>query len=102
MLDHPVSSRLQQKKIILSASREESHASRIQTHIPPNIRPRISAKANQMRLTKLLPVLLGGLLVLGLYGCNTPETDPVTLPTTPASETADDHSDHDHDSHDHG
>lgn len=55
-----------------------------------------------MRLTKLLPVLLGGLLVLGLYGCNTPETDPVTLPTTPASETADDHSDHDHDSHDHG
>ena len=55
-----------------------------------------------MRLTKLLPVLLGGLLVLSLYGCNTPESDSVTPPATPASETADDHSDHDRDSHDHG
>ena len=53
-----------------------------------------------MRLTKLLPVLLGGLLVLSLYGCNTPES--VTPPATPASETVDDRSDHDHDSHHHG
>lgn len=102
MLDASVSSRLQQKKTILSESGEESHAPSIQTHIPHNTRSRISAKTNQMRLTKLLPVLLGGLLVLGLYGCNTPETDPATPPATPASETTEEHSDHDHSSHDHG
>ena len=58
-----------------------------------------------MRLTKLIPLLLGGLLILGIYGCNSPESDPVTPPATPASDTAEDHADHDHGDHadhDHG
>ena len=52
-----------------------------------------------MRPSKLIPVLLGGLLILGLYGCNSPESDPVTPPATPASDTAEDHADHDHGDH---
>jgi len=48
-----------------------------------------------MRPRKLAPAVLCGLLVLGLYGCNTPETEPIATPATPTSETADDHSDHD-------
>ena len=63
-----------------------------------------------MRLTKFIPFLLGGMLILGIYGCNSPESDPVTPPATPASDTADahadhdhgDHADHDHADHDHG
>jgi Cu(I)/Ag(I) efflux system membrane fusion protein len=52
-----------------------------------------------MQLSTLIPILLGGLLILGIYGCNSPETDPVTPPATPASDTADDHADHDHGDH---
>lgn len=58
-----------------------------------------------MRRTKFIPFLLGGLLILGIYGCNSPESDPVTRPATPASDTAEDHADHghgDHADHDHG
>ena len=58
-----------------------------------------------MRLTKFIPLLLGGLLILGIYGCSSPESDPVTPPATPASDTAEDHADHDHGDHadhDHG
>ncbi|TWU55994.1 hypothetical protein [Rubripirellula reticaptiva] len=58
-----------------------------------------------MRRSKLIPILLCGLLILGIYGCNSPEPDPVTLPTTPASDTAEDHAEHEHDDHadhDHG
>jgi Cu(I)/Ag(I) efflux system membrane fusion protein len=58
-----------------------------------------------MRLTKFIPFLLGGLLILGIYGCSSPEPDPVTPPATPASDTAEDHADHDHGDHadhDHG
>lgn len=58
-----------------------------------------------MRLTKFIPFLLGGLLILGIYGCSSPESDPVTPPATPASDTAEDHADHDHGDHadhDHG
>ena len=47
-----------------------------------------------MRLTKFIPFLLGGLLIFGIDGCNTPKSDPVTPPATPASEQADDHGDH--------
>ncbi|QDV82131.1 hypothetical protein [Planctomycetes bacterium TBK1r] len=52
-----------------------------------------------MRLTKFIPFLLGGMLILGIYGCNSPESDPVIQPATPASDTADDHADHDHGDH---
>ena len=58
-----------------------------------------------MRLTKFIPFLLGGMLILGIYGCSSPEPDPVTPPATPASDTAEDHADHDHGDHadhDHG
>lgn len=58
-----------------------------------------------MRLTKFIPFLLVGMLILGIYGCNSPESDPVTPPAPPASDTADDHADHDrgdHGDHDHG
>ena len=61
----------------------------------------LSAMARLMRLMQFFPALLGGLLVLGLYGCNTPETEPIAPPATLTSETADDHSDHDHSFHDH-
>ncbi|TWU39832.1 hypothetical protein Q31b_31470 [Novipirellula aureliae] len=53
-----------------------------------------------MRLSKFIPFLLGGMLIVGIYGCNSPESDPVTPPATPASDTADDHVDHA--DHDHG
>ena len=52
-----------------------------------------------MRLSKFIPFLLGGMLILGIYGCNSPESDPVTPPVTPASDTAEDHADHDHGDH---
>lgn len=52
-----------------------------------------------MRIKKLIPALLGGLLIFGIYGCNSPESEPVTPPATPASDTADDHADHDHGDH---
>ncbi len=65
-----------------------------------------------MRLMKLIPILVGGLLILGIDGCNTPESDPVTPAATPASDTASDHADPDpsnpdpsnpdHAGHDHG
>ncbi len=58
-----------------------------------------------MRISKLIPALLGGLLIFGIYGCSSPESDPVTPPATPASDTADGHADHDHGDHadhDHG
>ena len=58
-----------------------------------------------MRLTKFIPFLLGGMLILGIYGCNSPESDLVTPPATPASDTADAQPDHDHGDHadhDHG
>ncbi|MGB7327989.1 MAG: hypothetical protein WBD31_24150 [Rubripirellula sp.] len=58
-----------------------------------------------MRLTKFIPLLLGGLLILGIFGCNSPESDHVTPPATPASDMAEDHADHDHSDHadhDHG
>jgi Cu(I)/Ag(I) efflux system membrane fusion protein len=58
-----------------------------------------------MRLTRFIFLLLGGLLVLGIYGCNTTESDSLTPAATPATEMADDHADHDHavhDDHDHG
>jgi hypothetical protein len=46
MLDHPVSSPFRRKKKILSATREESHAPGIETHVPPDLRPLNIAKAN--------------------------------------------------------
>lgn len=58
-----------------------------------------------MRPSKLIPIFLGGLLFLGFHGCSSPESDPVTPPATPTSNTADDHTDHDHGDHadnDHG
>ena len=52
-----------------------------------------------MRLIKLLPVMLGGLLFMSLYGCSNSETETVTPPATPSSESDVDHSDHDHGEH---
>ena len=52
-----------------------------------------------MRLSKFISFLLGGMLILGIYGCNSPESNPVTPPATPASDTAEDHADHDHADH---
>lgn len=52
-----------------------------------------------MRLIKLVPVLLGGLFILGFYGCNTPESEPITPAATPTGEADHDHSDHDHGEH---
>ncbi|EKK01507.1 hypothetical protein RBSH_03173 [Rhodopirellula baltica SH28] len=49
-----------------------------------------------------MPVLLAGLLAIGVYGCSSPESDPVASPAAPASGISDDHSDHDHSQHDHG
>jgi Cu(I)/Ag(I) efflux system membrane fusion protein len=62
-----------------------------------SITPRAKGKA--MQLSKLAPVFLSGLLVLSLQGCKTPESDPVTPPATPASDTTDNHADHDHGDH---
>ena len=46
-----------------------------------------------MRLSKFAPVLLGGLLIPGIYGCSSTEPDQVTPTATPASDTADDQAD---------
>lgn len=46
-----------------------------------------------MRVSIFAPVLLGGLLILGIYGCSSTEPDQVTPTATPASDTADDHAD---------
>ncbi len=54
-----------------------------------------------MRLTKIIPLILGGLLVFGIYGCNTPSADPVTPSATETSEIVDEHGEHGHEGHDH-
>ncbi|TWU22397.1 hypothetical protein Pla52o_34530 [Novipirellula galeiformis] len=54
-----------------------------------------------MRLIKSIPLILGGLLVFGIYGCNTPSADSVTPPATETSEMGDDHVGHEHEDHDH-
>ncbi|WP_417736520.1 hypothetical protein [Rosistilla oblonga] len=46
-----------------------------------------------MRLLKFGPLLLMGLLISGIQGCSSPETDPTTPTATPASDTAEDHAD---------
>jgi Cu(I)/Ag(I) efflux system membrane fusion protein len=48
-----------------------------------------------MRLPKFISVLLGWLLMLGIYGCNSPDSDSITPPPTPASDTAAEQADHD-------
>ncbi|EGF24912.1 MULTISPECIES: hypothetical protein [Rhodopirellula] len=55
-----------------------------------------------MKTKQIVPVLLAGLLAIGVYGCSSPESDPVASPAAPASGISDDHSDHDHSQHDHG
>lgn len=55
-----------------------------------------------MKTTQMFPVILVGMLAIGINGCSSPESDPVTTPATPASDTSDDHADHDHAEHDHG
>ena len=52
-----------------------------------------------MRLPKFLPTLFGGMLILSIHGCNSPVSDPVAPSATPASETAEDHSEHEHSDH---
>ena len=54
-----------------------------------------------MKTTQMLPVILVGLLAIGIYGCSSPEPDPVTPAATPASDTSDEHAEHNHSEHDH-
>lgn len=54
-----------------------------------------------MKTKPILSALLVGLLAIGIYGCSSPESDPVAPSATPASDTSDDHADHDQSEHDH-
>ncbi|KAA1258219.1 hypothetical protein LF1_07350 [Rubripirellula obstinata] len=54
-----------------------------------------------MKTKPILSAFLVGLLAIGIYGCSSPESDPVAPSATPASDTSDDHADHDQSEHDH-
>jgi len=56
-------------------------------------------EGKSVQIKKLLPIVLGSLLIFAIYGCNAPESGPDVPPATPTSEAADDHADHDHGDH---
>lgn len=84
----------------MSSVREEIDHSCIQTAVTVNRPSSSSHEGNPMNLKQILPVPLVGLLALGVYGCSSPESDPVVSPASSASAAVDEHVDHDHGGHD--